>query len=72
MPTWLADRKPILVGAFSGVETDKLASRLQAVLTEFRRNACTIGWAIAALVATAGWLYFIARTAYFLFNWLLG
>jgi len=45
-----------------------LASRLQAVLTEFRRNSCTIGWAIAVLVATAGWLYFIARVTYFLVN----
>jgi hypothetical protein len=54
------------------VETDKLASRLQAVLTEFRRNSCTIGWAIAVLVATAGWLYFIARVTYFLLNGFLG
>jgi hypothetical protein len=55
-----------------GVEADKVASRLHAPLRELRGNSYTIGWAIAVLVATAGWLYFIARTAYFLINWLLG
>jgi hypothetical protein len=54
------------------VDTDNLASRLHAVLRELPGNSFTVGWAITALVATGGWLYFIARTAYFLFDWLLG
>jgi hypothetical protein len=63
---------PVLQSENPNLETDNLASRLPAVLRELRGSSFTVGWAAAALVATAGWLFFITRTAYFLFNWFLG
>jgi hypothetical protein len=42
------------------------------MLNELRVRFFTIGWAAAVLVATTVWFYFIARTASFLVNWLLG
>ncbi len=54
------------------MESDDLAGGLASVLSEWRGISFTVGWAVAALVATGGWFYFSTRAAYFLFNWLLG
>jgi hypothetical protein len=50
---------------------DKSGSRWHAALKELRGRSFTIGWAATVLVATAGWLYFIARAAWFIVNWFL-
>jgi hypothetical protein len=42
------------------------------ILVELRAKALTVVWALAVLVATAGWLYFIARIAWLIVNWLSG
>jgi hypothetical protein len=54
------------------VESDDVAAGLASVLSEWRGISFTFGWAIAALVATGGWLYFMTRAAYFLFSGLFG
>jgi hypothetical protein len=51
---------------------NKSASRSEAVLKELRERSFTVGWAVAVLVATAGWLYFLARAAWFLVSWFFG
>jgi hypothetical protein len=62
---------PLLQSENPNLETQNFAGRLPAVLKELRGKSFTIGWAVAALMATAGWLYLIVRTAYYLFNWVL-
>jgi hypothetical protein len=39
---------------------------------ELRGRPLTVGWAAAVLFATAVWLYFIAREAWLIVNWLFG
>jgi hypothetical protein len=62
---------PLLQSENPNLETENFAGRLPAVLKELRGKSFMVGWAVAALLATAGWLYFIARIAYYLFNWVL-
>jgi hypothetical protein len=64
--------KSLLQSENPNVESDDLAGGLASVLSEWRGISFTVGWAVAALVATGGWFYFSTRAAYFLFNWLLG
>jgi hypothetical protein len=40
------------------------------MLKELFGRYLIIGWAVVALGATAGYLYFIARVVWFLINWL--
>jgi hypothetical protein len=47
-------------------------SRSRAVLKELSGRPLTVLWAAAALFATAGWLYFIAREASLIVSWLFG
>jgi hypothetical protein len=42
------------------------------MLKELRVRFFTIGWAAAVLVATVGWLYFIARMAGFIVDRFFG
>jgi hypothetical protein len=63
---------PVLQSDDPNMGIDKSASRSHAVLKELRGRSFTIGWAVAALVATAGWLYFVARVASFLVSWFFG
>ncbi|MFZ3374439.1 MAG: hypothetical protein WA183_02685 [Chthoniobacterales bacterium] len=63
---------PVLQSDDPNLGIDKSASRSHAVLKELRGRSFTIGWALAALVATASWLYFIARGAWFLVSWFFG
>lgn len=59
---------------------DILSNTSQAIPEELRAKAFTIAftiaftvaWALAVLVATAGWLYLIARAASIIVNWLVG
>ena len=53
------------------VGIDKSGSRSHAVLKGLRGRSLTIGWAAAVLVATASWLYFVARASWFFVDWLL-
>jgi hypothetical protein len=62
---------PVLQSDDPNMGVDKSTSRSHTVLKELRGRSFTIGWALAALVATAGWLYFIARGAWFLVGWFL-
>jgi hypothetical protein len=62
---------PVLQSDDPNLGIDKSASRSYAVLRELRGRSVTIGWALAALVATGGWLYFIARAGWSLTTWLL-
>jgi hypothetical protein len=54
----------------SGLKT--LGSRSRTALKELRGRPLTVGWAAAVLFATAVWLYFIAREAWLIVNWLFG
>jgi hypothetical protein len=63
---------PVLRSDDTNVGIDQSSGRSHAILNELRVRFFTIGWAAAVLVATTVWLYFIARTAWFLVNWLLG
>jgi hypothetical protein len=56
----------------SDVEMDRTDRRPHAVLKELRGKSFTIGWAAAVLVATAYWLYFIMKTAWFVVSWFFG
>ena len=51
---------------------DILRNTSQAIPNKLRAKAFTIAWALAVLVATAGWLYFVARVAAIILNWLVG
>jgi hypothetical protein len=62
---------PALHSDDPNVEIDQPGSGSHAILKEGGR-LFTIGWAVAGLVATAGWLYFIARAAWFLVDWFFG
>ena len=53
------------------VGIDKSGSRSHAVLKGLRGRSLTIGWAAAALVATAGWLYCVGRASSLFVDWLL-
>jgi hypothetical protein len=63
---------PALHSDDPNVGIDKSASRLHAMLKELLGRSLIIGWAVAALGATACYLYFIARVVWFLINWLFG
>jgi hypothetical protein len=63
---------PVLQSDNPHAGAENFAGRLLVVLKDLRGNSFTVGWAVAALVATGSWFYFIARLAYFLFNWVLG
>jgi hypothetical protein len=52
------------------VGIDKSAHTMRALLSEWRGKSFTVVWAAAVLVATAGWLYFMARGAWSIVNWL--
>jgi hypothetical protein len=39
------------------------------MMKELPARLFTIGWAAAAMVATAGWVYFIGRVAWSTVNW---
>jgi hypothetical protein len=54
------------------VDSDDLAGGLPGTLSEWRGISFRVGWAIAALITTGGWLYFITRAVYLILNWLLG
>ena len=53
------------------VGIDKSGSRSPAILKGLRGRSLTIGWAAAALVTTAGWLYFVGRASWLFVDWLL-
>jgi hypothetical protein len=63
---------PVLQPNNPDVENEHPSRRLQIAMKELREGSFTIGWAIAALITTSGWLYFVARGVYFLFNRFLG
>jgi hypothetical protein len=63
---------PVLQSENPNVETGKLAGWLLPVLRELRGSSFAVGWAIAALVATAGWFYFVARTMWYIVNLVFG
>jgi hypothetical protein len=63
---------PVLQSDALNAGMDKSNSGSQAVLKEWRGRSFTIGWATAVLVATAGWLYYIARAGWFVVNWFFG
>jgi hypothetical protein len=52
------------------VGIDKSAHTMRTLLSEWRGKSFTVVWAAAVLVATAGWLYFVARGAWSVVNWL--
>jgi hypothetical protein len=62
---------PLLQSENPNLETEHLASGLPAVLKELREKSFTLGWAVAVLAATAGWLYLIGWSVYYFVNWLL-
>ena len=51
---------------------DKSSKVPHTTLVELRAKALMAVWIVAVLVATAGWLYFIARLAWLIVNWLSG
>jgi len=51
---------------------DILSNTSHANPNTLRAKAFTIAWFLAVLVATAGWLYFIARLAVIILNSLVG
>jgi hypothetical protein len=59
---------PLLQSENPNLVTESLASGLPVLLKEFREKLFTLVWAIAALAATFGWFYLIARMAYYFFN----
>jgi hypothetical protein len=63
---------PVLRSDDPNMEIDKSESRSSPVLKDLRRISFIGGWAVAVLLATTGWLYFIARGAWFFFDWILG
>jgi hypothetical protein len=63
---------PVLRSDDPDMEIDKSESWSSTMLKDLRRISFIGGWAAAVLLATTGWLYFIARGAWFLFDWLLG
>jgi hypothetical protein len=63
---------PALHSNDANVEIDQSSGRSHATLNELRVKFFTIGWAAAVLVATAGWLYFIARMGGFIVDWFFG
>jgi hypothetical protein len=62
---------PVLQSDDPDMGIDKSGSRSHGALKELRGRSFTIGWAVTVLLATAGWLYFIARAAWFLGDWFL-
>jgi hypothetical protein len=50
--------------------TDKSRNKSPARRRELRGKLITVAWAAAVLIATAGWLYFIVRTAWSMVRWL--
>lgn len=51
---------------------DKPGNAWQAIPKGLRAKILTVAWALAVLVATAGWLYLIVRGALLVLNWLVG
>jgi hypothetical protein len=52
------------------IAIDKPRNSSQSIPSEFRGKSFTVVWAAAVLIATAGWLYFMARGAWSIVNWL--
>jgi Flp pilus assembly protein TadB len=49
---------------------DRSDNQPRAGLKELHGRLFIISWAAAVFVATAGWLYFVGRLAFFLIRWL--
>jgi hypothetical protein len=62
---------PVLQSDDQDMGIDKSGSRSHAALKDWRGRSFMIGWAIAVLLATAGWLYFISRAAWLFLDWFL-
>jgi hypothetical protein len=56
----------------SHIAIDKPSNNPHAIPSEFRGKSFTVVWAAAVLIATAGWLYFMARGAWSMVNWFFG
>jgi hypothetical protein len=63
---------PVLQSDDPNVGIDESSGRSHAVLKELRGRSFTIGWAAAVLVTTAGWLYFIIKTGWFIVSSFFG
>lgn len=61
---------PTLQSDDPSVALEKSGSKSPRVLGITRGTRMTIMWALASLMATAGWLYFIMRLAWFGVSWL--
>jgi hypothetical protein len=61
---------PVLQSDDPNMGIDKPASRSHAVLKELRGRSITVGWTVAVLVATAGWLYLIMKAALLIVSWI--
>jgi hypothetical protein len=60
---------PALHSDQSHSEIDRTKSRSYAMMKEWRARLFTMGWGAAVVVATAGWVYFIARLGWSIVNW---
>jgi hypothetical protein len=54
------------------ISSNRFGSWSRAILKQLRETSFTFSWAAAVLIATAAWLYFVARTAWLIVNWLFG
>jgi hypothetical protein len=57
---------PVLQSDDPEAQMNKSDSTSRAVWTKLRGRSFTVAWAAAVLVATAAWLYFVARVAWLL------
>jgi hypothetical protein len=57
---------PVLQSDDPETQINESDSTSRAVWTELRGRSFAVGWAAAVLVATAAWLYFVARVAWLL------
>jgi hypothetical protein len=63
---------PVLQSDDPDIEFDKPASRSHVVLKELRGRSFTVGWAVAVLVATTSWFYFLIKTGWLIVSWFFG
>jgi hypothetical protein len=61
---------PVLQSSEPEAPAEKSGDRMRIAMKELRNRSITIGWAVAVVVATIGWFYFIARGGWFFINWI--
>ncbi len=71
-PSGQVPAMPDLHSDDSNTGIDRSISHPAALRRQWRGKLITVAWVAAVVIATAGWLYFIARAVWAMVTWLMG